>query len=54
MTEGLEIHYLSQSFEGEKLDIEQLKEEDGDLFRIRRDGSEITSCRLSWHDAEKA
>jgi acyl-CoA thioesterase FadM len=52
--EGLEIHYLSQSFEGEKLDIEQLKEEDGDLFRIRRDGSEITSCRLSWHDAEKA
>jgi len=53
VTEGLEIHYLSQSFEGEKLDIEQLKE-DGDLFRIRRDGSEITSCRLSWHDAEKS
>ena len=45
---GLEIHYLGQSFEGEKLDIEKLSLEDGDLFRIRRDGEEITACKFSW------
>lgn len=45
---GMEIHYLGQSFEGEKLDIEKLSLEDGDLFRIRRDGEEITACKFSW------
>lgn len=49
---GLEIHYLSQSFEGDKLDIGKIREEDGDLFRIRRDGTEITACMLSWQDAK--
>ena len=39
------------SFSGEKLDIEKMETEDGDLFRIVRDGSEITSCKLSWKEA---
>ena len=44
----LEIHYGGQSFAGEKLDIEKMATEDGDLFRIVRDGNEITSCRIAW------
>lgn len=48
---SLEIHYGGQSFSGEKLDIEKMETEDWDLFRIVRDGSEITSCRLSWKEA---
>ena len=44
----LEIHYGSQSFEGEKLNIEKMASEDGDLFRIVRDGTEITACKMSW------
>ena len=46
--ERLEIHYGSQSFEGETLDIEKMPSEDGDLFRIVRDGTEITACRMFW------
>ena len=49
---GLEIHYLGQSFEGERLDIEKLCREDGDLFRVRRDGSEITACKIAWRKSE--
>lgn len=44
----VEIHYGNQSFEGEKLDINKLSTEDGDLFSITRDGSLITSCRINW------
>ena len=44
----VEIHYGNQSFEGEKLDINKLYTEDGDLFSITRDGSLITSCRINW------
>lgn len=44
----VEIHYGNQSFEGEKLDINKLSTEDGDLFNITRDGSLITSCRINW------
>ena len=44
----LEIHYADQSFEGEKLDIEKMPYEDGDLFKIMRDGTVITSCQISW------
>lgn len=46
--EILEIHYGNQSFEGEKLDINKLTTEDGDLFSITRDGSLITSCLIKW------
>lgn len=49
---GLEIHYLGQSFEGERLDIEKLCREDGDLFRVRRDGNEITACKIAWRKSE--
>ncbi|MBO7564987.1 MAG: hypothetical protein J6T40_09130 [Clostridiales bacterium] len=45
---NLEIHYGGQSFAGEKLDIEKMATEDGDLFRIVRDGNEITSCKIAW------
>lgn len=48
---GLEIHYMNQSFEKEVLDIEKLPTDDGDLFRIKRDGSDITACKLSWVEA---
>ena len=44
----VEIHYGNQSFEGEKLDINKLCTEEGDLFSITRDGSLITSCRINW------
>lgn len=44
----LEIHYSSQSFEGERLDIEKMAMDDGDLFKICRDGNEITACKLEW------
>ncbi|MBR2750066.1 MAG: acyl-ACP thioesterase [Clostridiales bacterium] len=46
---SLEIHYGSQSFAGENLTIEKLHAEDGDLFKIIRDETEITSCKISWH-----
>ena len=44
----VEIHYGNQSFEGEKLDINKLSTEDGDLFNITRDGNLITSCNIKW------
>ncbi len=44
----LEIHYASQSFEGEKLDIMKASDESGDQFQILRDGQEITSCNIRW------
>lgn len=46
----IEIHYTGQSFEGEKLDIEKLSSETGDLFRIRKDAKEITSCMICWRE----
>jgi hypothetical protein len=48
--ERLEIHYCSQSFEGEALDIEKLAMDDGDLFKIVRDGTEITACKIKWSE----
>ena len=44
----VEIHYASQSYEGEQLDIEKLSGENGDDFIIRRNGDTITSCRMKW------
>ena len=44
----VEIHYGNQSFEGEKLEINKLSTDYGDLFRITRDGTLITSCRINW------
>jgi len=46
----IEVHYLGQSFEGETLDIGRMHTEAGDLFSIKRDGIEVTSCMISWRD----
>jgi acyl-ACP thioesterase len=46
----IEIHYTGQSFEGEKLVIEKLSSDSGDLFRIKRDSKELTSCMICWKD----
>ncbi|MBR5040772.1 MAG: acyl-ACP thioesterase [Clostridiales bacterium] len=46
--EKLEIHYSNQSFEGEKLNITKQYDMDGDLFHVTRDGTLITSCKISW------
>lgn len=44
----IEIHYTGQSFEGENLVIEKLTSDSGDLFRIKRDSKELTSCLICW------
>ncbi len=44
----LEIHYLGQSFEKEHLDIYKLSDTSSDLFHIKRDGTGVTDCRVSW------
>jgi acyl-ACP thioesterase len=44
----VEIHYSGQSFEGETLDIGRMQTEAGDLFSIKRDGQEVTSCIINW------
>ena len=44
----IEIHYTGQSFEGENLVIEKLTSDSGDLFRIKRDSKELTSCLIYW------
>ncbi len=46
----IEIHYESQSFEGEQLDIYRAGTENGDMLFIRRDGKNITSCKVIWKD----
>ena len=42
----LEIHYASQSFEGEVLSIMKESDDSGDQFHILRDSQEITSCKI--------
>lgn len=44
----IEIHYVNQSFEGDKLDIYQMNTENGDLFNVLRDGINIVSCKATW------
>lgn len=44
----IEIHYASQSFEGEKIDISKLSSDSSDYFSIRRNGNEITSFKFAW------
>ena len=44
----LEIHYASQSFEGEVLSIMKESYDDGDQFHVLRDSQEITSARIRW------
>ena len=44
----IEIHYASQSFEGEELEIYRMETENGDLFNILRNGTGITSCKAIW------
>ena len=44
----LEIHYASQSFEGEVLSIMKESDDSGDQFNVLRDSQEITSARIRW------
>lgn len=44
----LEIHYISQSFENDKLNIEKTFSEEGDLFSIVKDGKQVTACKIVW------
>ena len=47
----VEIHYKSQSFEGETLDILKFPSDNEDQFYVIREGSEITSCKILWEPA---
>ncbi len=44
----IEVHYNSQSFEGETLDIEKLTAGGQEQFFITRSGKSIVSCSLGW------
>ena len=46
----LEVHYANQSYEGERLYIEKLTDENGDSFVIRRGGDMIAACRMVWSE----